>query len=104
MTETVDSIRTVDQHGHIHWKTADGYDHRTDGPAILYTDGEEEWHYMGDIHRVDGPAVVYPTGKVEWWWYSKSMSFEQYIIKANWTDEQIIEYKLTGAIHDYYTK
>lgn len=33
--------------------------HRTDGPAIVWEDGDEEWYQNGELHRMDGPAVTY---------------------------------------------
>ena len=31
--------------------------HRTDGPAVEWTDGDKFWHLNGKQHREDGPAV-----------------------------------------------
>lgn len=33
--------------------------HSTDGPAIIWGDGDEEWYQNGELHRMDGPAVTY---------------------------------------------
>ena len=63
--------------------------HRTDGPAIEYQDGGEEWYWHGKLHRTDGPAftneeisfwalhgkchrtdgpaVTYANGTQQWW-------------------------------------
>ena len=31
--------------------------HRTDGPAIEYTEGTKEYYLNGALHRTDGPAI-----------------------------------------------
>jgi len=41
--------------------------HRTNGPAVIYPDGRQEWYCMGRRHREDGPAQIYPDGRQEWW-------------------------------------
>ena len=41
--------------------------HRTDGPAVLWSDGFQSWWQNGMIHRIDGPAVSSPkTGYQEY--------------------------------------
>ena len=32
--------------------------HRTDGPAIEYSNGDKEWFLNGVYHRVNGPAII----------------------------------------------
>jgi hypothetical protein len=91
--------------------------HRVDGPAVEYTDGSRHWYLNGELHRVDGPAVEYANGDRCWYlnnrqhridgpavefadgskyWYlnSKEYSFAKYIIAAEWSNEQIIMWKL----------
>lgn len=41
--------------------------HRTDGPALEYANGSEEWWLDGKRHRTDGPAIVYKNPPEEWW-------------------------------------
>ena len=41
--------------------------HRTDGPAIEYPDGNNQWIVNGVLHRLDGPAVVYQSGIYLWY-------------------------------------
>ena len=41
--------------------------HRTDGPAVVYTDGSCAWYLNGNLHRTDGPAVKYKNGYQAWW-------------------------------------
>lgn len=37
----------------------DGSFHRTDGPAIEWSDGDRDWYVNGILHRIDGPAIEY---------------------------------------------
>ena len=41
--------------------------HRTDGPAIIYSDGTKYWYLNGKYHRTDGPAAIYPDGSEHWY-------------------------------------
>lgn len=38
------------------WFTRTGNLHRTDGPAVVYPDGQEMWYFNGERHRIGGPA------------------------------------------------
>jgi len=69
-------------------------EHRSNGPAVEYTDGSKKWFIVGKLHRSDGPAVEHANGKFEWWWYGTELSFEEYLKLANWSDEKIIMWKL----------
>ena len=40
--------------------------HRTDGPAVEYTDGDKFWWQNGLLHRTDGPAIERANGTKEW--------------------------------------
>lgn len=77
--------------------------HRTDGPAIEYSDGSKEWYINGEQHRTDGPAVECPNGYRTWYIngirhrtdgpaikYSDGRN-EWYINGKNYTEE---EYKI----------
>ncbi len=46
-----------------------GEKHRTDGPAFEYLNGEKWWFVNGKLHREDGPAVEYTSGDMEWYLY-----------------------------------
>ncbi|MFZ9907786.1 MAG: hypothetical protein ACO3FJ_08860 [Ilumatobacteraceae bacterium] len=39
------------------YKNQLGQLHRTDGPAVEYSDGDRLWCINGKLHREDGPAV-----------------------------------------------
>ncbi|MEI8270737.1 MAG: hypothetical protein WCG45_05180 [bacterium] len=32
--------------------------HREDGPAVEYSNGDQEWWWLGQKHRFGGPAVI----------------------------------------------
>jgi hypothetical protein len=40
--------------------------HRDDGPAVVYTNGEQYWYKHGVIHREGGPAIIKSDGTEEW--------------------------------------
>ena len=70
--------------------------HSSTHPSKEWPDGHKEWYMNGMVHRSDGPAVIFPNGDAWWYYYGVHYaSFEQYVIAAEWTDEQIIEWKLT---------
>ena len=41
--------------------------HRTNGPAIEYSNGDKEWWFKGKKHRIDGPAEEASNGFKSWW-------------------------------------
>jgi hypothetical protein len=52
--------------------------HRTDGPAVIYSDGFEAY-FINDVrHRLDGPAVIYGNGVVRYWINGVQLSKKQY--------------------------
>ena len=63
----------VCQDGVIVYLNAEGRPHRTDGPAIVYPDGNLRWCRNGVYHRADGPAVIYPNGLRAWYLYGVAM-------------------------------
>lgn len=65
-----------------------GQFHRTDGPAIIYPSGSQEWWLYGKRHRTDGPAIIWINGGNEWWLNGQLISytqkkFENYLIQQN---------------------
>lgn len=48
-------------HGHVYFYK-DGRYHREDGPAVIYSYGEERWYYEGFLHRIGGPSIIAETG------------------------------------------
>ena len=59
--------------GVVVYLNAAGKPHRTDGPAIVYPDGNLRWCRNGVYHRTDGPAIVYPNGMRAWYLYGVAM-------------------------------
>ena len=54
----------VDTDGTIFWYDKEGFAHRDeDKPAIIFRDGQVEYHQHGNLHR-DGnkPAIIWPDG------------------------------------------
>ena len=48
--------------GTIEYYNFEGQLHRTDGPAIEFSDGCKKWLIEGKLHREDGPAAIYADG------------------------------------------
>ena len=53
--------------------------HRTDGPAIEYSDGTKEWWLDGKLHRTDGPAIEYSGGIKSWYVNGKRMTEKEFV-------------------------
>jgi hypothetical protein len=88
---------TVDKDGTKEWWLPGKKRHRTDGPAIEYVNGTKYWFIDGELHRTDGPAMIWSNGDKEWWLDGiRYYTFDEYANAARWTDEQIVEWKLTN--------
>lgn len=62
--------------GHTyHYK--DGRYHREDGPAVIYSYGDERWYYKGFLHRIGGPAIISETGNY-YYIYGREYSSDEY--------------------------
>ena len=72
------------------YKNSAGQFHRTDGPAILYPSGTEEWYQNGLRHRLNGPAVVLPNGREFWYIKGQKYTRKQYANKIStlFSDQQ----------------
>jgi hypothetical protein len=55
--------------------------HRTDGPAIEYTDGSKVWCINGEFHREDGPSIEWSHGTKGWYLNDVRYSEENYKIE-----------------------
>ena len=73
---------------------------------ISFDDGEVQYVVDGKLHRIDGPSCTgVPVGQIrtrgvsrspyEWHIDDVEYTFEEFVIKAEWTEDQIIEWKLT---------
>ena len=60
-----------------------GTRHREDGPAMIYPNGTTVWFRHGKLHREDGPAVILWDGSVQWWLNAKMYSFQEWADKLN---------------------
>jgi hypothetical protein len=57
----------VDECGARRYFNGIGQLHCEEGPAIVYSDGSEEWFHTGERHRLDGPAVIWAEGSKFWY-------------------------------------
>jgi hypothetical protein len=69
--------------------------HRTDGPAVEWSDGGTDWWVNGQRHRTDGPAVEYPDGGKSWWLNAQVYTFDKWLdLNPDLTHEQKVIMKL----------
>ena len=70
--EIFDALRyriEVDMRGTRWYYNSANQLHRTGGPAITETNGNQWWYQNNLLHRVDGPAVVSTGGGGGKYWY-----------------------------------
>jgi hypothetical protein len=48
--------------------------HRTDGPAVIFPNGDTWWYQNGKLHRTDGPAMEYANGEKYWLLNGKTLT------------------------------
>ena len=72
---THEPICKTDAHGNKYW-VLNGEYHRTDGPAVEYSDVSKIWFLNGKRHRTDGPAVEYANGYKWWYLNDKEVAME----------------------------
>tara|TARA_B110000238_G_C15948575_1_gene362191 strand:+ start:115 stop:402 length:288 start_codon:yes stop_codon:yes gene_type:complete len=68
--------------------------HRTDGPAVVRTDGINIWYLNGDLHRTDGPSVDRPDAVTRFHLYGCAYTFDEWIGRSSLTDEEKVMMKL----------
>ena len=56
----------VDDDGTRRYYNSAGQLHRTDGPAVIWSDGTKYWYQNNHLHRTDGPAIEYANGAKMW--------------------------------------
>ncbi len=79
-----DSTLRVDGSGTHFWHDQEGRLHRTDGPAIEWTNGDREWWVRARLHRIDGPAVERADGRCGWWINGREITDEgQFLVEAS---------------------
>ena len=59
----------------------EGKPHRTDGPAIERSSGTKEWYVEGKLHRLDGPAMEWSNGSKFWFVEGKQYSEIEFMHK-----------------------
>jgi hypothetical protein len=70
--------------GDIEWHM-NGEKHREDGPAMEWKNGLKEWYIKGKRHRIDGPAITHPDGRKLWFVNGKYLSTEkQQLLNKLW--------------------
>ena len=57
----------VDARGTRRYYNRAGELHRTNGPAVEWSNGTKSWYQNGLRHRTDGPAIEYSDGKKVWY-------------------------------------
>ena len=68
-----DGPAVVGSNGNMAW-WQNGQRHRVDGPAIVYPDGSKEWHQHGHLHRIDGPAIEFASSPKHWYINGKALT------------------------------
>jgi hypothetical protein len=58
--------KEVGEFGTVFYYNSEWKYHRTDGPAIVWSNGSRNWCINDKIHRLDGPAIVHSDGYKEW--------------------------------------
>lgn len=43
----------------IEYHDDNGLRHNLNGPAVIYHNGDQEWHIHGVLHRIGGPAMTF---------------------------------------------
>ena len=61
--------------GNKSWVDMEGFNHRINGPAVIYKDGDMLWYRHGKLHRDDGPAVDWPS-ESRFIWYKHGERYE----------------------------
>lgn len=70
--------------------------HRSQGPAVIYSDGTKIWYKNGSIHRWNGPAIIDKVYNIEEWWiFDKNIT--PWMKELEWTNLNSI-YRKTLAI------
>ena len=78
MQESSESTKRTDEYGNESWYNSKGEFHRTDGPAVEWLDGGNEWWINGKRHRLDGPAIECADGDLCWFIDDKMYTKKQF--------------------------
>ena len=74
------SYPVIDSDGTKRWYNFQGQYHRTDGPAIEYSQGTKLWYLNDTRHREDGPAIEWADGAKSWWLNGKQYTEEEFAL------------------------
>ena len=78
LIEALSGYVETDEHGTVSFFNNAGAVHRTDGPAVIYSDGNALWYQYGKLHRTDGPALTYAVGICYWYLQGRELSEEEF--------------------------
>src|SRR5512138_720919 len=92
-------IKYVYKDGTIEWKLPDGTLHRTDGPAVIRSDGYEAWYQNGKLHRTDGPAITYSNGIYDWYLNDNLISESVFTSEEKTLSEKVEDWKVYCVIN-----
>jgi hypothetical protein len=59
--------KTTYTYGTVEYINTKGEIHRIGGPALIWSDGTQEYYLEDKMHRTNGPAIVYTDGSSEYW-------------------------------------
>jgi hypothetical protein len=63
----------VDARGTRRYYNSAGQLHRTNGPAVEWSDGTKSWYQYDIRHRTDGAAIEYANGYKRWFIHGVEM-------------------------------
>ena len=98
MDNIIDNIMqskmTIDGNGDKFWIVNNKL-HRTDGPAVVWTDGSKFWYVNNKLHRTDGPAIEFASGNIIWRLYGTYLTFGAWLDQnTELTDDEKVMFKL----------
>ena len=68
----------LESDGSKRWYNEHDQLHRTDGPAVIYTNGGQYWFINNKFHRTDGPAIIRSDGTKEFWIHNIQLTEDEY--------------------------
>ena len=74
LAELLSLTMEVSCSGTIRYRNHLGQMHRVYGPAVIRTNGDQEWRQNGQLHREDGAAVIYSNGLQRWFLNCKELT------------------------------
>jgi len=91
-----DSTMTT-ENGIKYWRNKKGEIHRTDGPAVEYSNGKKAWYQNNLYHREDGPAVEFADGTKQWWVNGKRLTEQEFQAKTKPKTQQNVQTQHTKS-------